>query len=187
MNATDIMFHIPRLWIRSLKVHDSHLADFGLKWNRHIHTQLSRWLDGHILQNGVGEVLSLSWRSISGIEGINNISWVAAEREKAARVSRVLLRVMHYLPFSVSASVAARPGDIEEREEHTTKWIVPIHLWPGLGVWTAGHPGELDMESGVRGGCEVDVDAEGEGEQNGDCGKEGHGGQRVKCSAVQRD
>lgn len=115
MDATDIMFHIPRLWIRSLKVHDSHLADFGLKWNRHIHTQLSRWLDGHILQNGVGEVLSLSWRSISGIEGINNISWVAAEREKAARVSRVLLRVMHYLPFSVSASVAARPGDIEER------------------------------------------------------------------------
>lgn len=84
MDATDVVFHIPRLRIPRLEVHYSHLADFGLKWNRHIHAKLSRWLDGHILENGVGEILSLPWRSISGIEGRHKVSGMAAEREETA-------------------------------------------------------------------------------------------------------
>lgn len=98
------------------------------------------------------------------------------------------MRIVDYLPFSVLASAAVRLGDVEERG-HTTKRIVPIYPWPGLGVWTAGHPGELDMEAGVRGGCEVDVDADAEGKQKGDCGKEGHGGLRssaARCREAER-
>lgn len=79
LNVTHVMSHIPCLRIRRFEVHDSHLADFGLKWDRHIHTQLSRRLDGYILQNGVEEVLSLSWRSVSGIEGSHKISGMAAK------------------------------------------------------------------------------------------------------------
>lgn len=45
-----------------------------------------------------------------------------------------------------------------------------INSWPGLGVWTAGHPWELDVEPGMRSGSEVDARAE--GKQESDCGKE---------------
>lgn len=45
------------------------------------------------------------------------------------------------------------------------------------------------MEAGVRGRCEVDVDADAEGKQKGDCGKEGHGGWRssaARCREAKR-
>lgn len=90
--------------------------------------------------------------------------------------------VMHYLPFCVSAYGTTRP----ETEEHTAERVVPIYLWAGLGVWTAGHPWELDVEAGMRGGCEVDVDAE--GKQEGDCSEEGgHGGQRSVQHGVESE
>lgn len=58
--------------------------------------------------------------------------------------------------------------------EHTAKGVVTINPRSGSGGWAAGHPRELDMEAGVRGGCEVDADAE--GQQEGECGGEGRHG-----------
>jgi hypothetical protein len=80
------------------------------------------------------------------------------------------LGVVHYLPFSVLGYAAAGP---ETEGKRTAERVIPIYLWPGLGVWTAGHPWILDVEAGVRGGCEVDADTE--RKQEVDCGEErGH-------------
>lgn len=99
--ATDIVFHISCLRIPRLEVYDSHLVDLGLKWYRDIHTQLPRRLDGHILQDDVGEVISLPWHSMSGIEGRHKVPGMAGEGEETAGVAGVSLGVMYYLPFSV--------------------------------------------------------------------------------------
>lgn len=156
--ATDMVLHIPCLRIPRLEVHDSHLIDLGLKWYRDIQTQLPRRLNGHILQDDIGEVISLPWNSISGIEGRHKVPRMTGEREETAGAAGESLGVMHYLPFSVSAYTAStRP----ETEEHTAERVVLIYLWPGPGAWTAGNPWELEVEACVRGGCDVDADTEG--------------------------
>ena len=103
------MFHIPRLRIPRFEVYNSHLVDLGLEWYRDIHTQLSRGLDGHILQDDVGKVISLPWYSMSSIEGRHKVSRMAGEREKTTGAAGVSLGVMHYLPFCVSAYGTTRP------------------------------------------------------------------------------
>lgn len=62
-----MVFHISRPRIPCLEVHDSHLIDLRLEWYRDVHTQLPRRLDGHILYDDVGEVISLLWHSMPGI------------------------------------------------------------------------------------------------------------------------
>ena len=102
-----MVFHIPCLWILRLEVYDSHLVDLSLKWYRDIHTQLPRRLDGHIMQDDVGEVISVFWHSISAIEGRHKVPRMAGEREETTGAAGVSLGVMHYLPFFVSAYATA--------------------------------------------------------------------------------
>lgn len=111
---THMVFHIPRPGVPRLEVHDSHLVDLGPKWYRDVHTQLPRRLDGHILQDDVGEVVPLPWHPIPGIEGRHKVPRMAGEREETAGAAGVPLGVVQYPPFSVSAYVAAGP----EKEEN---------------------------------------------------------------------
>lgn len=98
-----MIFHIPRLRILRLEIHNSHLVDLGMKWYRDVHTQLPRGLDRHILQDDVGEVIPLPWHSMWGIQGRHKVPRMAGEGEEAAGAAGVPLWVMHYLPFSISA------------------------------------------------------------------------------------
>lgn len=149
----DMVFHIPRPRIPRFEVHDSHLVDLGLKWYRDVHRQLPRRLDGHILHDHIGEVVSLPRHSIPGIEDRHKVPRMAGEREESAGAAGVSSGVVRNLPFSISAYAGCWTGDGGER---TAERNISIYLWPGPGVWTAGHPWELDVEAGVRGGCEVD-------------------------------
>lgn len=87
---------------------------------------------------------------------------MAREREESTGVAGVSLRIVHNLPFSKSVDDAAglKPGRV-----HTAERAIPIYLWSGPRVGTTGQPWKLDVEAGMSGKDEVDV----EGKQRGNC------------------
>ena len=66
----------------------------------------------------MGEVVSLPWHSMPGIEGRHKVPRMAREGEETAGLAGVFLGVMHNLPLSVSACAAGGPeteGDVPQK------------------------------------------------------------------------